>query len=83
MFNVLTIKKQKAEIEQLQACEEIKLVAFLSRPDIRVEHRRVDCEVVVFHSSWKFQGRASSIIPAARQAIYAERKLLAAKAGGK
>ena len=75
----------EAENRWLRTCEEIKLVVFLSRPDVKVtcdEHAVAERGVVVHHEQWHFEGRAGDVISAARMAMHMERKYKAANAAG-
>ena len=54
------------------------VVAFLERPDIRVTSWRTG-EMIVHHENWRFEACGSNVIVAARAAILAESKYLAAK----
>ena len=71
------ISDLKAEVERLRNCEEIKLVEFLSRPDVRADDWGGG-KIVVHHCSRYFEGWADDIISAARMAMHMERKAAAA-----
>ena len=78
----LRIDELKVKVERLQAImdEELRLVAFLSRPDIHVS-RGVGLQVLVYDENWRFDARGENVISAARMAMHMERKMKAAEAG--
>jgi hypothetical protein len=76
-------KKLSAEVERLRASEEIKLVEFLSRPDVSVWQSGQSRKMFIQHldkrgyTDGKFEGCAGNVIAAARMAMHMERKMKA------